>query len=70
MRYCLDIPSTATLMPFNSQPEAVAEMYRTKLDCAVYRGDDCIAEGYMMEGDDGEYFMEYVMIEDAEYVEL
>ncbi len=71
MRYCLDIPSTATTMPFKSEVELMAEFNRTELECEAWHGTDCIAEAYYQEGEDGEIFLERVLhIEDAEYVML
>lgn len=57
-------------MPFRSQPEVMAAFYGTHLECTAWRGDECIAEKYMIEAEDGQYIMEEDIIEDAEYVML
>lgn len=70
MKYCLDIPSTATTMPFRSQPEVMAAYYATHIECTAWRGANCIAEKYWMETEDGEYILEEVIVEEGEYVSL
>jgi hypothetical protein len=57
-------------MPFKSQPEAMAAFYKTHLECTVWKGDECLAEKYLIEAEDGEWVMEEDITEDAEYVQL
>ena len=57
-------------MPFGSLPEAMAEFYRTHLECTVWKGDECMAEKYLIEAEDGQWIMEEDIVEEGEYVEL
>ena len=69
-KFFLDIAPTGTMTEYRSEPEVMQAFYSTPLECAAYEDDECIAEKFHSETEDGQYILEEIINKEWKYFSL